>query len=213
MPVKEVDFIVGNQHLRTRSVTRDARDMRPEMRRGLLRSLEDEIVSAAQSKLGPTQRITVRDLVGSDMPNLSNNDWLETTGGTNAWATTGFAAGGTIAQDTWIGIYGYKYLMAEDADADRGANRPPASAARFSIGGTPVAIWDLVKGFPTNAVVGNAATSYGGAHDAPEIWTESPIIVTERQAFTVEFWEQVTTLDVVIQLLGIVAEKVGTLNP
>ena len=214
MPATEFEIEQGLKNLKTRSIVRPAEQMRWELREGLFHGLLERLEQLAHEQLGFGTRLTARDLVGSDMPNLANNDWLETTEGSNAYANAAFATGSAIADETFIGIYGFKQIMQEDADADRGGSHLAVATIRFDIGGTRVAQWDMHSTFTATAIAGNAVNSFGGAMEHSVAIAESPVIVTQNQNLTVSFWEVATTLDFTVALLGIVVEKAGrTINP
>ena len=214
MPPTKFEIAQGLKNLQTRSIARPAQQMRMALRDGIKNALLDRLVALAHEQLGHSVRLTARDLVGSDMPNLSNNDWLETTEGSGAYANAAFATGSAIADETFIGIYGFQQIMHEDTDADRGGSTPVATVMRFDIGGTRVAQWDMQSTFVGNALAGASDTSFGGAMEHDQAISESPVIVTQNQNLTVSFWEVTTTLDFVVALLGFVVEKAGrTINP
>ena len=214
MPPTKFEIAQGLKNLQTRSIARPADQMRMTLRDGIKKALLTRLVALGHEQLGHSVRLTARDLVGSDMPNLANNDWLETTEGSNAYANASFATGGQIADETFIGIYGFQQIMHEDTDDDRGGSTPCVTVIRFDIGGTRVAQWDMQSCFVGNALAGASDTSFGGAMEHKQGIAESPIIITQNQNFTVSFWEVTTTLDFVVPLLGFVVEKAGrTINP
>lgn len=172
------------------------------------------------------QEYNVRALVGSDMPDRTTNDWLETTAssGVDAWNNSAFAAGSNIADNTYIGIYGVQVLTMENEAGVNGgpiqsALEPAVTGIRIQIGGARVAQWDL---HPILYFVGGtddlatSSTEYGPLIAYPKGFAESPVVITKEKSLTVAFWETQTSLDFQVALLGIVVEAVGSgagLNP
>lgn len=198
----------------TRSYVQRADLLGPRKVDGLINALIRRLAAEAHAELGP-QDLIARDLLPGDLPGDSNHDWLETTGGSdNTWVASANGDGTVIAIDTWLGIYGYKWVQAEEADGEDGADTPPVTAIRHIVASTTVAQWDLYRGFTSVAESTTPANTLGPAIDYPTMIAESPVIVGPSQIYEVDFYEIEGTLDFRIQLLGVVVEKRGVnINP
>lgn len=188
--------------LKTVSVLRLAHLMPPERVEQLYQDTIELVADVAQRDLGDVD-IIVRDLLPSDFPGYTANEWTETSGATdNAWDTTTGGNGGSIADETFMGILGVQFLG--------GITALPVSALRFTVGASLVAQWSLYL----PAVEYTLTTSGATTHQFPVALAETPIIIRQNQTLKVE--EYVIEINTAYQLafIGFVAEKVGkTLSP
>lgn len=144
-------------------------------------------VTAEELKLDEDKLIT-RDLTPTDL-GLTNEVWLDLTGGTeNAWENSNIASK-TIADERFIAITGV-------IDA---SDEPAVSALRFTVGGAKVARFSLDR-------INDQKVREG--------ISLSPIIITQNQPVTMEFYVKNMNAQTEIKLVGIVCEKSGkTLKP
>lgn len=164
-----------------------------------------------------------RSLHPGDMPptTVTVRDWFETKATTgSSFVDAAIGDGTAIADDTFIGIYGGMFHMAEARNLV-GVHipyRPPVTAVRFVVGGTRVAEWDL---FSIWKAIGVSATTsvleVAGAVDFPVGIAESPVFISQNKTLLLQYYEMGTiATDFVFQLLGTVVEKRGAgngLNP
>lgn len=214
---RELDM--AEEAIRTRSFLLPETQLTEQRIDNLINTTVLMTVATARRELGNIELI-VRAGVPSDMPDLSNNDWTETTSASNSWTNTAFAAGGSIADNTFLGIYGVHILTLEDAAGVTGwgsaQTAPPVTAMRTTIGGSRVAQWDLNTLLRAVAQAGTAATAYGPLTVYPAGYVESPVIVTQNKDLTIAFWETASGVDFQIQPLFITVEPPGQgagLNP
>jgi hypothetical protein len=142
------------------------------------------------------RNFTIRDLVPSDMPGNSNNEWTETSGSDNEYATTTAGSGSAIADDTIICIYG---LTMPTATATSAAI---ISTLRFTVGASLRAQVDLheIMTFQASAV-GNIAAKKG--------FLATPIIITSQQTLKIEEYSITATTAYQMHFHGFVAEIQG----
>ena len=198
----------------TKSLVRQGELLAPAKIDGIVNALIGQLCGLAYAAMGPVA-LTARNLVASDFPGDSNNDWLEVSLTVdNAYANSANGDGTAIADETFIGIYGFKQILHEEVDGEDGADTPAMTTIRITVGGTLVAQWDMHSTFVGMAESGAPATTMGPTVKHMTAIIESPVIITQNQTLTVAFYEVENTLDTIVAFLGIVVEKVGrTLNP
>ena len=208
------------QFLKYKSILRRADMMAPNRVDGIVKHVIEQLVWMAVAEEGESQWIA-RALTADDMPGGTVREWNEATGTTSEiFVAAALGDGTNTADDTFIGIYGCQFIAATGrllgAAGSVGANRvlykPPITAARFTVGGTRVAEWDLYTIWRSVAHTGPHSTAtekLGTMIDFPLGIAESPILIGQNKALLVEYFEQVPTTitDFVLQLLGIVVEK------
>lgn len=205
------------QFLRYKSILRRADQMSPGRVDGIIKHVIEQLVWRAVAEEGESDWIA-RTLVSGDIPPTNAiRDWFETTGVTSeTFVTAAIGDGTNTRDDTFIGIYGAKWLAASSRllVSIRAPYRPPVTSLRFTVAGTRVAEWDLYEIWRSVAHVGpnsSATEKLGGMVDFPVGIAESPILVGQNKGLLLEYYEQVPTTaqDFVLQLLGIVVEKRG----
>ena len=122
------------------------------------------------------RNFTIRDLVPSDMPGNSNNEWTETSGSDNEYATTTAGSGSAIADDTIICIYG---LTMPTATATSAAI---ISTLRFTVGASLRAQVDLHE----IITLEQGGTGAGEAVAARKGFMVTPIVITAQQTLKIE---------------------------
>lgn len=188
---------MADNRLRTMSVLRNADHMRPERIDGILKRTLNKLVEVAQEDM-PGVNITVRDLVPSDMPNQTNNEWTEASGsGDNAWTDMALIDGTGIADETFIAIYGCQFIS--------GHSTPPITGLRIEVGASRVAQWSLYSISRDYTLTSSGATQ----HTAPLGITENPIIIRQNQTLLVQEYVTETTITYRLAFFGFVAEKAG----
>lgn len=215
----------AREHLVFNSMLRRADTMSPGRVDGIIRHVIDMLMYYAVKDHGGGDWIA-RTLHAGDLPptGTTAQEWFETTGTTSETFVTAAIGNGTaIADNTYIGIYGAQFHSSEARDgvAARAPYRPPATAVRFTIGGSRVAVWDLYTIWKTVAHIGPDSTpteKLGSDIDFPVGVAESPIFVAQEKTVLIEYYEQVpnTATDFVLQLHGVVVERRGSgegLNP
>ena len=202
-------FLKFNSHLRRADM------MSPGRVDGIIKHVRAQLIWMAVAQTGEADWVS-RALVSGDVPPTNAlRDWLETTGTTSETFVTAAIGDGTNTRvDTYIGIYGAKWLAAPSRllASIRAPYRPPVTAVRFTVGGTRVAEWDLYEIWRSVAHVGpnsSATEKLGGMVDFPVGIAESPILISHSKGLLIEYYEQVPTTaqEFVIQLLGTVVEK------
>ena len=146
------------------------------------------------------RNFTIRDLVPSDMPGNSNNEWTETSGGTdNAYDTTTAGSGAAIADDTILCIYGVTFPTPYTAAT------LPVTALRFTVGASLRAQVDLHE----IVTLEQGGTGAGEAVVPRKGFLTTPIIITSQQTLKIE--EYVTAASGAYQMFfhGFVAEIQG----
>ena len=198
----------------TKSIVRQAELLAPAKIDGIINAVIGELCGLAYAAMGPVDLIA-RNLVASDFPGDSNNDWLEITlTADNAYANSANGDGTAIADETFIGIYGFKQILHEEVNGEDGSDTPTMTTIRLTVGGTLVAQWDMNSTFVGMGISATPATTLGPTVKHMTAIVESPVIITQNQTLTVAFYEIENTLDTIVAFLGIVVEKVGrTLNP
>jgi len=142
------------------------------------------------------RNFTIRDLVPSDFPGNSNNEWTETSGSDNEYATTTAGSGSAIADDTVLLIYGVTMPTATATSA------AIISALRFTVGASLRAQVDLheIMTFQASAV-GNIAAKKG--------FLSTPLIITSQQTLKIEEYSITATTAYQMHFHGYVAEIQG----
>ena len=147
----------------------------------------------AEKEFGPRTDFTIRDLVPSDMPGLTTEEWVETSGSVdNAYAQTTMGDGTAIADDTIMCIYGFSSHTIDTPSA------PDITTLRITVGAALRAQLNL---YPILVYDAQLAPKKG--------YLDTPIILTPNQTLKIE--EFVTTTSQVYQLAvhGFIAEKAG----
>jgi len=143
------------------------------------------------------RNFTIRDLVPSDMPGNSNNEWTEASGGSdNEYATTVAGSGSAIADDTIICIYGITFPTATAPTV------PIITALRFTVGASLRAQVDLHEILTLQA-------SAAGLIQPKKGFLTTPIIITSQQTLKIEEYVTVTGGTYQMYFHGFVAEIQG----
>jgi len=128
-------------------------------------------------------RVTVRDLLPSDL-GLTSDVWYETTGSSaNTWEDSDIADK-EIADNTFVCIWGVTILTDE----------PSVSAVKIKIANATKAIWALDKLAEREAKVAVAKT---------------PIIITQNMKVTIQHYVKMANAGIEIAFDGCVVEKEG----
>ena len=142
------------------------------------------------------RNFTIRDLVPSDMPGNSNNEWTETSGSDNAYATTTAGNASAIADDTILCVYGITMPTATTTAA------PIVSALRFTVGASLRAQVDLSEIMTFQA-------SAAGLIQPRKGFLVTPIIITSQQTLKIEEYTTTATTAYQMHFHGFVAEIQG----
>jgi hypothetical protein len=163
-------------------------DLLPSQEISLLIKNHIEATEVRARKDLPTARLVTRDLMPSDV-GLSSEIWYETTGSSrNTWEDSDIASK-SIADDTYVCIWGVT-ILSED---------PAVSAIRIVVGDARKAQWTLDKILEHQVKVGIAL---------------SPVIISRNMTITVQHYVKVASAGFEMSLDGIVVEKEAiTLNP
>ena len=145
------------------------------------------------------RNFTIRDLVGSDFPNSSNNEWAEASGSADEYATTALANGTAIADDTVLLIYGMTMPTPTTTVG------PIITALRFTVGASLRAQVSLAE-IQTMITGGTAA---GGPLSPRKGFLSTPIIITSQQTLKIEEWTVTATTNYQLHFHGFVAEIQG----
>lgn len=173
---------------------------------------EQWLVREARKELGPDIPLVSRALHAGDIPPTSTTtrEWLETSAAADNVFIQGAIGDGTvIANNTWIGFFGARFIMAEDADGVKGSVTPPTSSLRFIIGGTRVAEWDLYTIWVGMSSAATVSNDYGAAQIFPYGIAESPVLIGRSKQLELQYYEIENTLDWVIHPMGLVVEPAG----
>jgi len=128
-------------------------------------------------------RVTVRDLLPSDL-GLTNDVWYETTGSSaNTWEDSDIADK-EIADNTFVCIWGVTIL----------SNEPSVSALKVKISNAVKAIWSLDKLVD---------------RDVKVAVVKSPIIITQNMRVTIQHYVKIANAGIEIAFDGCVVEKEG----
>jgi hypothetical protein len=145
------------------------------------------------------RNFTIRDLVPSDMPGNSNNEWTETSGSDNEYATTTAGNASAIADDTIICIYGITFPTATTTAA------PLVTALRFTVGASLRAQLDLHEILTFE----QGGTGAGEAVVGKKGFLVTPIIITSQQTLKIEEYTTTATTAYQMHFHGFVAEIQG----
>lgn len=147
------------------------------------------------------RNFTIRDLVPSDMPGNTNNEWTETSGSDNAYATTTAGNASAIADDTVICIYGITFPTPTATSA------PLVTTLRFTVGASLRAQLDLYKILNFQSPNVDEAIHTTGSDLIGYLMT--PLIITSSQ--NVKIQQRIVTAGGTIHLIvhGFVAEVQG----
>ena len=165
----------------------------PNEAQRLYESSIDELQRVAEEEFHGNKYI-IRDLVPSDMPGITNNGWVETSGVVNTYATMTMGDGTSIADDTVMLIYAISSPTIDSIAA------PDITTMRFTVGAAlraQVNLYDILL--------------YNGNHKERMAYFMTPLIITKNQNVTIE--EFVVTSNEAHQkvLYGLIAEKAGKL--
>ena len=123
------------------------------------------------------RNFTIRDLVPSDFPGNSNNQWTESAGGTdNTYDTTAAGNGSAIADDTVLCIYGVTFPTPYTAAT------LTVTALRFTVGASLRAQVDLHE----IVTLEQGGTGAGEAVAPKKGFMVTPIIITSQQTLKIE---------------------------
>src|SRR3990167_1605309 len=142
------DLDAAMQHLRFKSILRRSDMMAPNRVDGIINHTLRMLMWMAVQEEGRVDWVA-RHLHPGDMPptTTTTREWTEATGTTSeTFVTAAIGNGTSIADDTFIGIYGAQWLWVPQRNGPDGARipwQPPVTFVRFTIGGTRVAEWDL----------------------------------------------------------------------
>jgi hypothetical protein len=143
---------------------------------------------------------TIRDLVPSDMPGLSNNEWTETSGGSdNAYATTTMGDGTAIADDTLIALWGLQIITPHTL--------PPVTVFRITVGAALRSQFSL---YPIIPII-NSGTAVGDQFNPKIGYLMTPLIITANKTLKIEEYVVTTSTAYTPVFHGAVAEPNGKL--
>lgn len=145
------------------------------------------------------RNFTIRDLVPSDMPGNSNNEWTETSGSDNEYATTTAGNASAIADDTIICIYGVTLPTPTSTAA------PIVTALRVTVGASLRAQLDLHEILTFE----QGGTGAGEAVVGKKGFLQTPIIITSQQTLKIEEYTTTATTAYQMHFHGFVAEIQG----
>lgn len=118
---------------------------------------------------------TFRDLVASDFPGFTNNEWLETSGTDNTYTTTTGADGTAIADDTILAIWAISIITPRIT--------PVVTVFRITAGASLRAqvslydLWSVINtGTPAGEVSGQVKKGY----------LMTPVFITKQTNLTIE---------------------------
>jgi len=177
------------------SILRRLDEVKPERVEGIIKATARQLEEVARRDLGGA-RLVIRSLMPTDL-GLTNEEWTEASGTDNTWAETTIADA-TIDDNTFIAIYGCRFASLPAAD-------PPISAIRFTVGSAVKAIWNLYPLWVPYVVTTSGAAAY---HAIAGI-AETPIIVTQKIALTIEEFVVEATTNYKLAFDGLVVEKEG----
>ena len=140
---------------------------------------------------------TIRDLVPSDLPGYTNEEFTETSGSDNAYATTTGGDGTAIADDTILMIWGLQIFTT--------ATSPIITVFRFTVGASLRSQVNLYPLWP----VSNTGTAVGDVFFPKMGMLMTPIIVTKQQILKIEEFTIEATTAYIPLFHGAVAEKQG----
>jgi len=145
------------------------------------------------------RNFTIRDLVPSDMPGNSNNEWTETSGSDNAYATTTAGNGSAIADDTVLCLYGVTFPTPTSTAA------PLVTTLRFTVGASLRAQLDLHEILTFE----QGGTGAGEPVSGKKGFFVTPIIITSLQTLKIEEYTTTATTAYQMHFHGFVAEIQG----
>lgn len=181
------------------SVLRTLKEVRPERIDGIWGAAARKLLELTEQAL-PGKKLVIRDLTPQDLL-LTNNEWTETSGGTdNAWADTSIS--GTMADNRFVAIIALRVLS--------GHLTPPISAWKFTVGGSVVALLDLYKAMRSYILTSSGAVQ----HNNDDCILEGPIIITQNTPFTIAEYVIEASTAYKIAVFGLVCEPEGkTIKP
>lgn len=158
--------------LTTQSILRV--DLPPEEIDRLINSALNQLEMIAERDF-QGREFTFRDLVPSDLPGFTNEEFVETSGSDNAYATTTGGNGGATADDTILMIWGISIITP--------AQTPTVTVFRFTVGAS---LRSQVNLYPLWSIIntGTAAGEVSGQVKTGYLMT--PIAVTKETNFTIE---------------------------
>ena len=179
------------------------------LRTGLSPQQADALIEAAKAQLEQeslgafgARDFTFREMLPSDLPGYTNEEWLETSGGDNAWSTTTGGDGTAIADDTILCIYGVSIITP--------AVSPIISALRFTVGASLRAQFSVYNIWP----IINGGTAVGDNLRVPVGYLASPIIIHKQTTLTIAEYTIEATTAYRMVLHGVTAEVKGkSINP
>ena len=123
------------------------------------------------------RNFTIRDLVPSDMPGNSNNQWTEVEGGTdNTYDTTTAGSGAAIADDTVLLLYGVTFPTPYTSATIT------VTALRFTVGASLRAQVDLHE----IVTLEQGGTGAGEGVNPKKGFLMTPLIITSQQTLKIE---------------------------
>ena len=159
--------------------------------------LEDEARGAFKER-----DFTFRELMPSDLPGYTNEEWLETSGTDNTWAVTTGGDGTAIADDTILLIYGVSILTP--------AVSPIISGLRFTVGASLRAQFSVYNIWP----IISSGTAAGSVVPVKVGYLAAPIIIHKQTTLTIYEAVLEATTAYRMVLHGITAEVKGkSINP
>lgn len=177
--------------------------LKPETVDAIRNSAVNAAVNKAYELWGPGQKVTIRDISGTDM-GYANNVFTETSNaGANAWNAMAFGAF-TVPTATVLSIYGVAIGWIQDGTTDE----MPITGIRIDVGGSRHAQWHL-------QCIDQISSAANTAPMAPRPGiTRSPVAAAEDITVTIYEYTRRASVDYDPCWLGIAVEKQGvTLKP
>lgn len=188
--------------LRTVSVLRPVQWIPVNRLDSMYKSTIKKLVEIAQNDL-PGMDLTVRDLLPSDLPGFTNNEFVEQSGTDNQWAATTGGDGTAIANETFLALTGFSVLTPRAHDEDH-----VVTAMRTTVGAATVSQVTL---YNTSPVIntGTAAGEFLGSPATLGGVLETPVLARANQTITIEEYTVTATTEYLMAVCGLVCEKAG----
>lgn len=146
----------------------------------------------------------IRDLMPSDFPGITTEEYTETSSTDNTWTDTTAGNGGAIADDLIIMIEG---LSLYDQQSTTGRT-PPVSAFRIDVGAARRAIFSVYPLF-RGGNVAQSGTAAGGVQNVPTGYLMTPIIATKTKTLLIQEYNITASAVYVAAWFGLAAEISG----
>ncbi len=189
------------------SILRSGSELGPDR----IQSIVDDAIAELDRVAGEGIKgdFTIRDLQRHDLAAGTTNVWGETSGTAIAYITTAMADGSSLADETYIAIWGVRMSSPQSSESSATtyqALEASIGGIRITTGASLVAQWDFGN---ILTVVANDLGESVSYFPVPG-YTEQPIIVTQNTPIKIEEYSNTTAADPYhMVILGAVAEKAG----